>query len=149
MKNLQKKICMIASAFFVVILILALFYFHHHNKSFSNQDNVKNEVFTEDFFEGLIQVESVMNSSNINKRDDLEKVCNILANLSLKESDYESDLNYYGGYSYVLKFEHGKDKKLSFMGISDNRTIIYVDNDCYETEEGILPQIVELLEKKA
>lgn len=149
MKNLQKKICMIATAFFVVILILVLFYFHHHNKSFSNQDNVKNEVFTEDFFEGLIQVESVTNSSNINKRDDLEKVCNILANLSLKESDYESDLNYYGGYSYVLKFEHGKDKKLSFMGISDNRTLIYVDNDCYETEEGILPQIVELLEKKA
>lgn len=149
MKEMQKKICIIATAFLVVILILALFYYHHHNKTFLNQDNVKNEVFTEEFFEGLIQVESVMNASNISKRDDLEKVCNILANLSLKESDYESDLNYYGGYSYVLKFEHGKDKKLSFMGISDNRTLIYVDKDCYETGEEILPQIVELLEKTA
>lgn len=148
MKEMQKKICMITTAFWVVILILALFYFYRRNKTLLNQDNVKNEVFTEEFFEGLIRVQSVTNSSNISKKDDLEKVCSILAHLSLKESDYESDLNYYGGYSYVLKFEHGKDKKLLFMGISDNRTLIYVDNDCYETEEGILPQIVELLEKK-
>ena len=104
-------------------------------------------LFTEEFFEGLIQVQSVTNSSSISKRDDLKELCNILANLSLRESHYESDLNHYGGYFFVLKFEHGKEKKLSFMGVSDSQTLIYVDKDCYETEEEIIPQIIELLDK--
>lgn len=148
MKNMQKRICVITNILLVAILILTLCFYHHRNKSFLNQDSVKNEVFTEEFFEGLIQVQSVTNSSSISKRDDLKELCNILANLSLRESDYESDMNHYGGYFFVLKFEHGKEKKLSFMGVSESRTLIYVDKECYETEEAILPRIIEFLKKK-
>lgn len=54
MKNISKKICVIVVASLVAIFTPALSCYHHQNKLFLNDENVMNEVFTENFFEGLI-----------------------------------------------------------------------------------------------
>ena len=147
MKNIPKKKWILLITFLFLIWLIILFYYNSQNKSLLKHKDVKNEVFTEDFFEGLVQVQSVTKSSAIDKRDDLQKMCAILAKLSLKKSNYKSDLNYYGSYCYVLKYENEKEKRVSLLGISDEKMLIYMDNSCYETDEVILPQIIELFEK--
>ena len=77
----------------------------------------------------------------------LEKNVQYISKTFIKKSKYESDVNYYGGYCYVLKYEKGQERRISLLGISDEKMLIYVDNSCYETDEVILPQIIELFEK--
>lgn len=146
-KKIQRKKWILLVVFLLLIWLIVLLGYKYQDKSLLNHNDVKNEVFTEDFFEGLIQVQSVTSSSSISKWKDLKKMCNILAKLSLKKSKYESDVNYYGGYFYVLKYEKGQERRISLLGISDEKMLIYLDNSCYETDEVILPQIIELFEK--
>ena len=143
MNSRKSKLCISVVIMLIIMVICIIDFNPQHGEPLLNQDSVNNEVFTEDFFEGLMEVQSVPTSVKTSDSEKLKQMCSILANTSLKESRCES--NYYGGYYYELKFEHGKEKTLSFIGVSEDQTYIYVDEQCYETDEKILPQIINLI----
>ena len=124
MRKIQRKKMSVFVVLLLVVGLIVFFSYKYQKKSLLNQDEIRNEIFTEEFFEGLVQIQSATNTSSIDNRKDLEKICSILAQLTLKKSNYKSDVNYYGSYCYVLKYERGQEKRISLLGISEEKMLI-------------------------
>lgn len=103
---------------------------------------VRNEVFTEQYFDGLTGIQSVTPNTLVEEGETLENLCNMLAELSLEEYEQGDKLNMYGGYFYRLFYKDGQEKSVSLMGMSDTQMIVNVDGDMYITEEKI-PEFLE------
>ena len=103
---------------------------------------VRNEVFTEQYFDGLTGIQSVTPNTLVEEEETLENLCNMLAELPLEEYEQGDKLNMYGGYFYRLFYKDGQEKSVSLMGMSDTQMIVNVDGDMYITEEKI-PEFLE------
>lgn len=141
MKKSRKKIYMLMLILVGMIMVVIVSYCQSRTLK---KNTSSNSVFTEEYFDGLVQIESLTGEQKTDEVDKLRKFCTILENLKIKEIETEKQLNKYGGYSYKLCYKGKKEKIVSIIGISDTRTIISVDKHYYETDKAILPEVVDI-----
>ena len=141
MKKSRKKLYMLLLILVGIIIVVIVSYWQNRTLK---KNTSSNDVFTEAYFDGLVQIESWTGEQKTDEVDKLRKFCTILEDLKIKEIKTEKQLNKYGGYSYKLCYKGKKEKIVSIIGISDTSTIISVDKHYYETDKAILPEVVEL-----
>lgn len=141
MKKSRKKLYMLLLilAGIIIVVIVSCWQNRRLKKNTSS-----NDIFTEAYFDGLVQIESWTGKQKTDEVDKLRKFCAILEDLKIKEMETEKQLSKYGGYTYKLCYKGKKEKIVSIIGISDTRTIVSVDKHYYETDKAILPEVVEL-----
>lgn len=105
----------------------------------SNADSIdikvdaKNEIFTSERFKNLTGIEDIYASKKISQKEDMQKICNALAGLSLKQTS-KPELNKYGGLALAFVYADGKEVTIILQGeelyCDDKR--YYIDHDIYD-----------------